>query len=281
MLNISREENISKAKDALGRAYNENKISFYIPLRLSHLYLYSKDEKAVDFAQIALERNPLWTPIKADLSLALAYTGKGNADEIDILARDSLNFTATEEEYRAMHYITPSEKDSIAYTALGFAHIKEDKAKTYFTKALELDKENAFAYLGLSEIAKLRKDLLSEVEYLYSAININPCIEEAYNEYFAIAPLIKIETDLGRMSLKAGTALEIRYSIVRNTNLLDKIIAGVEVDGSIVEESEVKSNARVAYIKVPDKGPFVIFIKGIDKNGKEIVRVRSVPLNPE
>jgi tetratricopeptide (TPR) repeat protein len=250
-------------------------------LRLSHLYLYSKDEKAVDFAQIALERNPLWTPIKADLSLALAYTGKGNADEIDILARDSLNFTATEEEYRAMHYITPSEKDSIAYTALGFAHIKEDKAKTYFTKALELDKENAFAYLGLSEIAKLRKDLLSEVEYLYSAININPCIEEAYNEYFAIAPLIKIETDLGRMSLKAGTALEIRYSIVRNTNLLDKIIAGVEVDGSIVEESEVKSNARVAYIKVPDKGPFVIFIKGIDKNGKEIVRVRSVPLNPE
>jgi hypothetical protein len=43
----------------------------------------------------------------------------------------------------------------------------------------------------------------------------------------------------------------------------------------------VKSNARAAYIKVPDKGPFVIFIKGIDKNGKEIVRVRSVPLNPE
>jgi len=281
MLNISREENISKAKDALGRAYKENKFSFYIPLRLSRLYLYSKDEKAVDFAQIALERNPLWAPIKADLALALAYSGKGNADEIDILAKDVLNFAATDEEYRAMHYITPSEKDSIVYTALGFVHIKEDKAKIYFTKALELDKENAFAYLGLSEIANLRKDILSEVEYLYSAVKINPCIEEAYNEYFAIAPLIKVETDLGKMSLKTGTTLEIQYSIVRNANLLDKIIAGVEVNGSIIEESEVKSNARIAYIKVPDRGPFVIFIKVIDKNGKEIVRVRSVPLNPE
>ena len=180
-----------------------------------------------------------------------------------------------------MHYIIPKEKDSIAYTAIGCAHIKEDKAKTYFTKALELDKENAYAYLGLSEVAKLRKDILSEVEYLYSAVKINPCIEEAYNEYFAIAPLIKVETDLGKMSLKTGTTLEIQYSIVRNANLLDKIIAGVEVNGSIIEESEVKSNARIAYIKVPDKGPFVIFIKGVDKNGKEIVRVRSVPLNPE
>jgi len=280
MVNVLREENVPKAKDTLIRAYKENKISFYIPLRLSRLYLYSKDEKAIDFGQVALERNPLWAPIRADPSLALAYTGKGNTDEVDTLARDALNFKGTDEEYRAMHYITPKEKDSIAYTALGFAHLKEDKAKTYFIKALELDKENAFAYLGLSEVAKSKNDLLSEVEYLYSTININPCIEDAYNEYFAIAPLIKVETDLNKVSLKAGTTLEMRYSIVRNANLLDKIIVGVEVNGSIVEESEVKSDARIAYIKVPDKGPFVIFIKGIDKNGKEIVRVRSVPLNP-
>ena len=280
MVNVLREENVSKAKDALGRAYKENKISFYIPLRLSRLYLYSKDEKAIEYARIALERNPLWAPIRADLSLALAYTGKGNTDKVDILARDALNFTGTDEEYRAMHYITPKEKDSITYTALGFAHLKEDKAKTYFTKALGLDKENAFAYLGLSEVSKSKNDLLSEVEYLYSIININPCIEDAYNEYFAIAPLIKVETDLNKVSLKAGTTLEMCYSILRNANLLDKIIVGVEVNGSIVEESEVKSDARIAYIKVPDKGPFVIFIKGIDKNGKEIVRVRSVPLNP-
>ncbi|BBB32300.1 hypothetical protein TTHT_0729 [Thermotomaculum hydrothermale] len=76
-----------------------------------------------------------------------------------------------------------------SYTEAGFAYLnlkKTKQAEKFFLKAVEYDENEYWAYLGLSEVARLEKRFADQLKYVEKAREINPKDSEIWN-YVGIA----------------------------------------------------------------------------------------------
>jgi len=275
MNNISKEENLTLSIDVLQKANNLNKLSFMIPLRLSYIYLLLEDPKAVGYAKEALSKNPLWKSIEGDYALALALVTY-DFEDAKKLAEDALSFKADENAYRALHYTSQDQKNSVAYTALGFAELDNpDVAVKYFNQALNFDSTNAFSYYGISKVMDKRGNTLEETENLYYTIRFNSCISKAYERYFSLAPLISVKTDLRSVELTPDKEINIDFDIIHNAQFLEKLDLFFEIDSKEFFVKSVSPTIKQITLTIPETKSFRIILKGIDIKGKEIMRVLS------
>lgn len=92
-----------------------------------------------------------------------------------------LNRFAFVEDYNTLSFDNP--KDPIVQFLFGnaLAHYgKFDKAKSYFEKALQLDKNSYYALNGLGAVAQMQEDAARARSYYDEALRINPDFTQAY-----------------------------------------------------------------------------------------------------
>ncbi len=247
---------LDKAIGEYGTASELNKLSFIYPLYKARLLLLKKDPASVALFKKSLELNPLWKPLFSEIALSESYTGTSLRDAVK-LAKESLSFNAPLTAYESLNYITPNEKNSIAYTSLGYVFFDEK----FFDKALLSDPENGFAYLGkyFTESDKLLK-----IENLRKAIDVSPCLEQARKLYFANAPLPKVQY----VRLTSERSIKMGLRITHNEKLVYKIKVYVIFGGDKVLVSEFSGAERELKFSIPPEvsGKFRIKIEILDKN---------------
>ncbi len=241
-----------------------NNLSFIFPFYEGSIRLLRKDPLSAKCFKKSYGLNPLWEPILANVALSEAYTGQDKREAIKN-ANKALSFKAPKSAYAALRYTTESEKDSIAYTALGFS----TGVAHYFDKAIFLDKNNGFAYFGKS---LKTKGLLLKTELLRRSLNANPCIVEARKLYFSTAPLINVT---GAKFNRDAANIDI--SVNRHPEFIRKINVYVIYNEKEILLSSFRGEDRKLEFSIPRyvKGKFRIKIEGIDKNGITITGVVS------
>ncbi len=259
---------IKNAIDQYIQASQRNTLSFIYPLHVGNLYLLSKNPLSFTFIDKSFSLNPLWKPILADKALAAAYTLEKDKEAIS-LANKALDFKADKEVYRSLKYTNAKEKDSTAYTAMGFAYRKRE----YFEKAISLYPHNGFAYLGLAYNAD---SLLDRIEYLRFSLEVNPCLKEARKLYFSEAPLIKVNY----MRNLSDSRVSIGIHVLRNRELLKNIVIVCRTpDGKVYHVKTVFPNQESVIFSIPEKvissSYYHIEILGVDKNGFTISKTIS------
>ncbi len=262
-------DDLENAAEEYRKASGYNKLSFIYPLYEGNINLLLKNPQAIALFKKSISLNPLWKPICADQALALSYI-LGEKGEAINLANEALNFTAGTDAYKALHYTSAEEKDSRAYTALGFA----EKQKSYFERAITIFPKNGFAYLGLSALSRNKPE---RVEYLKLAMEVNPCIKEVRENYFAEAPLIHVS---GVNTNKNGK-ISIRITVLHNRELLSKIIVDVVSNGKVDYINVFPPSSSVLSFNLPAnlKGEYRIELVGMDKSGLTISRTISPLFN--
>jgi len=274
---------LTKAVNAYKSAESLNPLNFTYPYYISNILLLEKDGSAAKYGEKSFGNNPLWKPILSDVALAYAYAG-GNCIKAEADAKEALNFKAQEETYKAMHFAGSKAKDSTALTALGFCKLRgnSENAETLFSKAITLNPDNGFAYLGLADYYEKRGDTARMCENLYRALHSNPCIKEVKEKYFANAPLISPKTTLSKDMLKAGSTVTIRYEIRNNAQVAEKLEVFIETDSREIPVLSTKNlNGSISFVMPDVKNPFRIALACIDKNGVEVSRTLSPLFNPQ
>ena len=256
---------MEKSLNEYTKASKCNTLSFIYPLYMGNIYLLFKNPISLTLFKKSFSLNPLWKPILSDVALSAAYTVSKNREAVEY-AKTALNFKADGSVYRSLRYTSGPEKDSRAYTALGFATGKKD----YFKKSITLYPQNGFAYLGLSKDANT---LLERVEYLRFTLETNPCIKEAREQYFSEAPLIKVEN----MKNLPGDKIYLNITILQNEELLKEIALLVRVNGKEFHVKTFPSNRKTIVFLLPKEvsDNYHIELFGIDKNGFTISKTIS------
>ncbi|GEM_PF-2846011 len=259
------EEDLKSAAEEYQKASECNKLSFIYPLYEGNIDLLMKNSQAVALFRKSFSLNPLWKPICADQALALSYI-LGEKSEAVKLASEALNFSAGSDAYKALHYTNATEKNSRAYTALGFAK----KQKSYFEKAIANYPENGFAYLGLSILSQNESE---RIEYLKFALEVNPCIKEVRDSYFAEAPLIRVNS----VNTSKSGKISIRIAVLHNRKLLSKIIVDVVSNGKVdyINAFSPSSNTLLFNLPTNLKGEYRIELVGVDRNGLTVSKTIS------
>ena len=269
-------DNLSKALNEYEIAYKLNPFGFMYPLCISEIYLLSKNKDAVHFAEESFNDNPQWKPLLSDVALSYAYTGENDNKAIR-LAREALRFSTDEGTYKALHYTTPKKKNSTAYTAMGFVYLHNNAviSNGYFEKAIQLDPANVFAYLGLSKAFGEEGNKMLQIENLFKAVGINPCLKEAHIDYFNSAPLINIKTDIAKVNLKANSPVTLNFVITNNKDILSKIDVSIVTDKEITIATVNPNERNIKFTLPIVDGKFRILLKGVDKNGVTVSRTLS------
>ncbi len=255
----SRENNckdyVDEAIKEYGKASDLDKLSFIYPLYEGDLRLLEKDPLSIGCFKKSLSLNPLWKPILSDIALSEAYIGENHKDSVKC-ACEALKFNAPKWAYKALGYDTSEEKDSNAYTALGFVFLN----KNFFDKALLLNSRNGFAYLGKYFT---EDDEVLKIEDLRKAIEVNPCIFQARKLYFTYAPLLKVKD----VDIKEDRNVRIVVSISGNTSILKEIKVFVVTGNKTILVKSFGVTQRILNFKLPSGlGEFRIKIEAIDKN---------------
>ena len=274
---------LAKAVNAYKKAESLNKLNFAYPYYISNILLFEKDKNAAPYGEKSFENNPLWKPILSDVALAYAYTEK-NCAKAENDAKEALNFKAPQEAYKAMHFANSKVKDSTALTALGFCKLKGNaaNAETLFKKAITLNPDNGFAYLGLSDCYEKSGDTARMCENLYRALHANPCIKEVKEKYFSTVPLIAPKTVLSKEMLKPGNTVTIRYEVKNNALIAKKLKVVIETSSSKISVATVTNlNGTISFVMPDAKSPFRIALVCIDENGVEVSRTLSPLFNPQ
>ncbi len=255
---------IDKAISEYKSASSLNKLSFIYPFYEGNLYLLEKNPESLNCFKRSVSLNPLWKPIYSDIALSAAYTKKDSKSAIKF-AKEALSFNAPEEAYKSLRYTTPEEKDSTAYTALGFALSKQE----FFDRAISLDPNNGFAYLGeyFTE-----QDPVLKLEALKKSIDANKCIFLARNLYFSNAPLLNVKNT----RLRDGN-MKVVLEVLRNADMIRKIKVFIITGDKKLMVKEFEGNVRVLEFSIPKEvsSKFRVKIEGIDKNGFAISAVIS------
>ncbi len=158
-------EMIMKGKDPVILAEVNNFIGYVLTQK-------GETEDAINHFNIALQYNK-------DFALAYYNLGKieserGNYNKAVKLYKDAI---------KRDKYHVPS------LTEAGFAYLNLKKAKQaekFFLKAVDYDENEYWAYLGLSEVARLEKRYKDQLKYVEKALDINSKNSEIWN-YMGIA----------------------------------------------------------------------------------------------
>jgi putative inorganic carbon (HCO3(-)) transporter len=259
---------IEDAIDQYIEASQCNTLSFIYPLYVGNLYLLSKNPLSFTFINKSFSLNPLWEPILADKALAAAYVIGKNKEAVN-LADKALNFKVDSAVYRSLRYTNAKEKDSTAYTAIGFASRK----KECFEKAISLYPKNGFAYLGLAQNAS---NLFDKIEYLRFSLEVNPCLKESRELYFSDAPLIKVNY----MKNLPDGRFSISIHVLKNEELLKNIVVICRTPGGKIYHVKTALPYQESIIfsipeNVKSSSYYHIEILGVDKNGFTISKTVS------
>ncbi len=273
---------LAKAVNAYKKAESLNTLNFAYPYYTSNVLLLEKDGNAVTYGEKSFENNPLWKPILSEVALAYAYTEE-NCTKAETDAEEALNFKAPRDAYKAMHFANSKVKDSTALTALGFCKLKDDTtdAEALFKKAITLNPNNGFAYLGLSDCYEKNGDTARMCENLYRALHANACIKEVKEKYFSTVPLIAPKTVLSKEVLKPGSTVTIRYEVKNNAQVAKKLKVIIETSSSEVSVAmSTNLNGTISFVMPDVNSPFRIALVCIDKNGVEVSKTLSPLFNP-
>ncbi len=273
---------LAKAVNAYKSAESLNSLNFAYPYYISNILLLEKDENAARYGEKSFENNPLWKPILANVALAYAYT-EGDCTKTETDAKEALNFNASQDAYKAMHFANSKVKDSTALTALGFCKLKGDTldAEVLFREAVTLNPDNGFAYLGLSDCYQKSDDTARMCENLYRALHANPCIKEVKENYFSTAPLIAPKTALSKEMLKPGNIITIRYEVKNNALIAKELEVLIETSSSEISVATATNlNGTISFTMPDVKSPFRIALVCIDRNGVEVSRTLSPLFSP-
>jgi len=114
--------------------------------------------------------------------------------------------------------LDPNNAD--AYIGLGslFEELNDpDKALENYKLAIKYDSKNAYAYYRAGVIYKDKEMLPEAVNNLFWAVKYNPDLTEAKSEFEKFAPIITLVKPQNRESIKTGTEYQIQW-IPSNTD---------------------------------------------------------------